>query len=142
AGFALAAAAPGVYPRASIAELPAELAARFLSPVGEDRVAVTTPVRGRVRFCRHDVVADAAPPDPGAFAVVSCRNVLIYLQRTAQGRALTLLRRAMEDNGVLVLGEAEWPLPSQAATLGVISQRSRIFGAVARTGELHEDGRT
>lgn len=141
-GFALAAAAHGVYSRASIAELPAELAARFLSPAGEDRVAVTTAIRDRVRFCRHDVVADAPPPEPGAFAVVSCRNVLIYLQRTAQERALTLLRRAMEDNGVLVLGEAEWPLPVQTATLDVVSQRSRIFRGAARTGELHDDDRT
>ncbi len=131
-GFALAAAAHGVYPNSSIAELPAELAARFVTPVGEDRVTVTAAVRGRVRFCRHDVIAAAGPPDPGAFAVVSCRNVLIYFQRATQARALALLRRAMEDEGVLVLGEAEWPLPPQGASLDVISQRSRIFRAAAR----------
>ncbi|HEY8535512.1 MAG TPA: CheR family methyltransferase, partial [Vicinamibacterales bacterium] len=129
--FALAAAERAEYPIVSIAELPSDLAAKFLTPLGDNRVAVTADVRDRVRFGRHDVIAAAAPPGPGTFAIVSCRNVLIYFQRSAQVVAFALLRRALEAGGVLVLGEAEWPAPSEADAFDIVSQRSRIFRARA-----------
>ena len=129
-GTALEAAARGVYPAAAAAELPADLASRHLRPVRSGAsVAVGAALRGRVRFERHDLVAAMRPPAPGAFALASCRNVLIYLLRDAQVRALALLRRALDGRGVLVLGEAEWPVAPAEASLDVVAPRLRIFAA-------------
>ena len=61
--------------------------------------------------------------------VVSCRNVLIYLQRPLQARTMAHLRGALSREGVLVLGEAEWPTPDIEASLEVIARQARVFKA-------------
>lgn len=131
---ALAAAGDGVYPAAAAEELPADLRARFLVPMDDRRGAAYTvadALRARVRLHRHDLTA-ARPGaiEGGRFAIVSCRNVLIYLKKEAQMRALTRLRDALMPGGILVLGEAEWPPPGVLASLEVISQKARIFRAL------------
>jgi chemotaxis methyl-accepting protein methylase len=129
---ALETAARGAYPAAAAAELPADLASRGLHTVRSGAsVAVSDALRGRVRFELHDLVSAPRPPMPERFALVSCRNVLIYLLRGAQVRALALLRRALDDRGVLVLGEAEWPVAPIEASLEAVAPRSRIFAAAA-----------
>lgn len=133
-GFALRAAARGVYPSAALSELPADLRRRFLVPVDERGATVykvADTLRARVRLHRHDITSPVrAPFRGGAVSIVSCRNVLIYLQKEAQARALARLRAALSPGGILVLGEAEWPPSIVLASLEVIAQKARIFRAV------------
>ncbi|MEJ1965965.1 MAG: protein-glutamate O-methyltransferase CheR [Gammaproteobacteria bacterium] len=134
----------GIYPLTAAVELPAALSAAFLEPVVEDGRAayrVHDRLRTRVRFSRHDITSNAAPPRPSSapgsasgsaheharFDLVSCRNVLIYLQRAAQVRATQRLLDATRENGVLCLGEAEWPLPELATELEPLPHRTRLF---------------
>ena len=127
---ALARALEGVYPAPAFEELPRDLADRYLVPVGSEPPPawrVTDEIRARVRFSRHDLVAGEQAAHAGSFELVSCRNVLIYLQRAGQEQALGVLRRALAPGGVLCLGEAEWPSPAAAEGLGVVSRRARIF---------------
>lgn len=131
---ALAAAAAGTYPSAALDELPEELALRYLEPVsarGEQRYRVADVLRERVRFTRHDVTAG---PLKGSFSIVSCRNVLIYLQRTAQARAMHHLSAGLAVGSVLVLGEAEWPSPALEPTLEVLGHKARVFRSGAGGG--------
>lgn len=127
---ALQAAGQGAYAEEAAAELPRELAARFLVRAGRcpprrSAVAVTPAVRSRVRFSRMDLLAGAQPAG-GPFHVVCCRNVLIYLQPDARNVAFATLRRALAPGGVLFLGEAEWPPEELAAGLSCLG-RSRVF---------------
>ncbi len=61
------------------------------------------------------------------FDLVSCRNVLIYLQRFAQARATGHLIEMIRDRGVLCLGEAEWPLPEFQKQLEPLPHKTRLF---------------
>jgi chemotaxis methyl-accepting protein methylase len=133
---ALARASEGVYSSPAFEELPRDLADRYLVPVLSAPPAwrVTDDVRVRVRFSRHDLVAGEQSAHAGAYELVSCRNVLIYLQRAAQDQALGVLRRALVPGGVLCLGEAEWPSPTVAEGLEVVSRRARIFRAAGTSG--------
>jgi two-component system CheB/CheR fusion protein len=127
---ALNAARAGIYPIAAAVELPPVLATRFLEPIvarEQPAYRVQAGLRARIRFSWHDLTSDAPPPGEQRFDLVSCCNVLIYLQPAAQADATTRLLRATEDKGVLCLGEAEWPLPLFAATLQPLARRTRLF---------------
>jgi chemotaxis protein methyltransferase CheR len=76
---------------------------------------VSDRVRGRVRFERRDIVRDGAPA--GAWDVVLCRNVAIYLEPGARDRLHRTLAGALAPGGTLVLGRSE-SLP-QARALGL-----------------------
>lgn len=107
---ALATAARGLVPAS---EVPAGLApevTRWLSPAG-DFVAIHREVTSRVTFARHDVLGDArlapAAAVVASFDVVSCRNLLIYLEDQARVTVCTRLLKACSKGGLLVLGRAE-----------------------------------
>jgi len=127
---ALNVARAGIYPLNAAVELPAALAAEYLEPVVANHqpgYRVHDNLRARVRFTRHDITSDASPPGNEPFDLVSCRNVLIYLQRAAQARAMHRLLNAARENGVLCLGEAEWPLPEIEAELEPLPHKTRLF---------------
>jgi chemotaxis protein methyltransferase CheR/two-component system CheB/CheR fusion protein len=123
---ALAVAQRGVYAEAAIDDLPPALRAGLERASASPYCEVTAAVRARVRWQWHDLTGAARLPD-AAFDVVSCRNVLIYLQRAQQEHVLGQLLRALRPGGVLVLGEAEWPLPSALGQLQVIGAQQRLF---------------
>ena len=126
---ALAAAAKAEYPRASLRELPADLRCfvELGARAGVSRVSES--IRARVAF-RHGDIAE--PFAPGRFALVACRNVLIYLSPEARARALARLEAALAPGGYLVLGEAEWAPPCVPGRLEVVDARARIFRAPGR----------
>jgi two-component system CheB/CheR fusion protein len=55
-------------------------------------------------FARHDVTKD---PPFSRMDVVSCRNVLIYLDAKAQRKVLPTFHYALNPTGLLMLGSAE-----------------------------------
>ncbi|HEX7044609.1 MAG TPA: protein-glutamate O-methyltransferase CheR [Burkholderiales bacterium] len=128
--MALATAVAGVYPAEACQELPAELAARYLERRcvrGRERYAVRQALRRRVRFVRHDLTSGAPAPGSGAFDLVCCRNVLIYLDRGAQQQVLARLRRAVVPDGFLCLGEAEFPGGPTGASFEPFGPRTFVF---------------
>ncbi len=61
-------------------------------------------LRQQVVFSDHSLVTDAVF---GEMHLISCRNVLIYFDRTLQDRALGLFREALARKGFLGLGSKE-----------------------------------
>lgn len=137
---ALAAAAEGIYPREACGELPESLAARYLEPRcggSRDAVRVGDALRARVRFAHHDLAAAPfrAADEQECFDVISCRNVLIYFGRETQERVFGSLRDQLSTEGLLLLGEAEWPPVAVVASLETLSGTARLFRARATGGE-------
>jgi chemotaxis methyl-accepting protein methylase len=139
---ALTAARVGIYPIAAAAELPPVLAARYLEPIvsrAQPAYRVQANLRTRIRFSWHDVTSNAPPPGEQRFDLISCRNVLIYLQPAAQTDVTRRLLDAIEESGVLCLGEAEWPLPTFAAKLQALAPRTRLFRVRATSAPFEAD---
>ena len=61
-------------------------------------------VRGMVLFALHDVIKD---PPFSQLDLISCRNLLIYLNEHAQKRALDTFHFGLRAEGVLFLGASE-----------------------------------
>jgi chemotaxis protein methyltransferase CheR len=68
------------------------------------RAAFDKTLRSRVVFSDHSLVTDAAFAE---MHLISCRNVLIYFDRTLQDRAIGLFRDSLARKGFLGLGSKE-----------------------------------
>jgi chemotaxis protein methyltransferase CheR len=68
------------------------------------RVFLDRSLRQQVVFSDHSLVTDAAFAETH---LISCRNVLIYFNRTAQDRALGLFKESLTRRGFLGLGAKE-----------------------------------
>lgn len=96
-------AADGFYDEASLAELTEERRERFFDrEPGGYRVIAT--LRRHIVFSHHNLIRD---PPFTRIDLVSCRNLLIYLQPAAQMKALSSFHFALEVGGHLVLGPSE-----------------------------------
>jgi len=61
-------------------------------------------LRDNVHFSLHNLATDCAFNE---FDIIFCRNVLIYFNKTLQGRAHHLLHSSLTPSGVLALGHKE-----------------------------------
>jgi two-component system CheB/CheR fusion protein len=98
-------AARGVYDDAAVANVSPERLARYFwrRPRGYE---VVPDLRRMVVFAPHNVIRD---PPFTRVDLVTCRNLLIYLQPAAQQKALSFFHFALNRGGVVFLGPSESP---------------------------------
>jgi chemotaxis methyl-accepting protein methylase len=124
----------GLYPGEALAELPADFRERYFEAVPRKTRSlyrVATTLRARVHFAHHDLTGARRLPGRERCELVACRNVLIYFQPAAQDQALGALLDRVSDDGIVCLGEAEWPTAAFADRLKPLHARKRIFRAVS-----------
>jgi two-component system CheB/CheR fusion protein len=120
---AITRARAGLYPEGIEATVSAERLRRFF--VREDGgYRIRKAVRDLCIFSRHDIVRD---PPFAHLDLVTCRNVLIYLEPTAQQRVFPIFHYALDPNGVLLLGSAE-SIGTASELFVPLDKRHRIFG--------------
>ncbi|OTP70929.1 chemotaxis protein CheB [Caballeronia sordidicola] len=119
---ALIKAREGLYPETIEADVsPTRLANFFLKEGNTYRVLAE--LRSMVVFTAHDVLVD--PPFP-RLDMVSCRNLLIYLNPEAQTKAVSFFHFALRDGGILLLGSAE-TVGKPDGRFEIISKPERIY---------------
>jgi len=102
---ALSYARTGRYPLGIRDHVRPEFLKQYFQPVKDDgHYQVGTAMRESVIFGEHDLLAD---PPFSRLDLVSCRNVLIYLEPATQARILMLCHFALRADGYLFLGSAE-----------------------------------
>ncbi|ETA68852.1 methylase of chemotaxis methyl-accepting protein [Methanolobus tindarius DSM 2278] len=96
-------AASGRYPEAIVSDVnPERLHKYFIATDNEFRISKE--IREMIVFAKHDVLMD--PPFPN-IDLISCRNLLIYLQPVLQSRVLELFNYSLKPGGILFLGPSE-----------------------------------
>ena len=100
---ALQQAREGRYPASIASEVSEARLRRFFQSEG-DTYRVKRSVREQVIFARHGVLRD---PPFSRLDLVSCRNLLIFLQRAAQRQVLETLHYSLRSGGYLFLGTSE-----------------------------------
>ena len=101
----LSTAAKGIYPEEALSELTEERKKRYFN-LRRDQYHVTRELRGHVVFAPHNVIHDAPFTQ---MDIVTCRNLLIYLQPTAQKKTISMFHFALKAAGILFLGPSETP---------------------------------
>ncbi|MGB7622974.1 MAG: protein-glutamate O-methyltransferase CheR [Terriglobia bacterium] len=103
---ALAAAKSAVFYEKSFREGDLSFRERYFRPTREGYQLVES-VRELVRFQQHNFLAEDFLGGTEAYDIVFCRNVIIYLERTAREQVLNSLDRLVVPDGVLFLGPAD-----------------------------------
>ncbi|MEN9905786.1 MAG: protein glutamate methylesterase CheB and methyltransferase CheR, partial [Pseudomonadota bacterium] len=93
----------GFYPANIIEDVGMERLQRYFIPKGNG-FRVSSVIRDMVVFAPHNLVMD---PPFTRLDLLSCRNLLIYLEPELQRSLLRLLHYSLKPGGMLVLGSAE-----------------------------------
>ena len=126
----IAHAREGIYPAAIEADLSPEQLERFFTSEGE-YYRVKRELRDAVLFTNHNVLRD---PPFSRQDLITCRNVLIYLQREVQENVFDIFHYALNTGGYLFLGSSELAehLPE---LFNVVDKSHRIYQARPWSGE-------
>lgn len=110
---AIARARDGIYDAQVVASIPEDLKRRYLE--GEDGQWRMAPeLRAAVQWRTADVLKVI---EPGAWDLILCRNMVMYLRPEASAGLWAQLERALRPGGVLVVGKAERPHGTQRLSL-------------------------
>jgi two-component system, chemotaxis family, CheB/CheR fusion protein len=112
----------GYYPGPEVADVSPERLRRFFSREGHG-YRVRLELRETILFAAHNVIKD---PPFSHLDLVSCRNLLIYLNRTAQARVLEILHFAINPSGHLFLGTSE-SIDGASDLFSVLDKDHHIF---------------
>lgn len=93
----------GVYPDSISADVSLDRLARFFVQDGDTYRVVKT-VRDCLVFAKQDVTKD---PPVSRVDLISCRNLLIYMDGDLQQRLMPMFRYAINPDGYLFLGSSE-----------------------------------
>jgi two-component system CheB/CheR fusion protein len=119
---AIQVARTGLYPSNIAADVSPERLNRFFAK-RDDSYVISRRIRDMLVFSHQNILNDAPF---SRMDMVSCRNLLIYLQSPAQKRVLRVLHYALNPSGYLLLGASE-SLGDSAELFASIDRKSKIF---------------
>jgi two-component system CheB/CheR fusion protein len=119
---AIQTARKGTYNELSLIALDSDLKNKYFSKQ-DHKFTVNQQLRSLVVFSRHDLIKN---PPFIHLDLISCRNLLIYFNQTLQEHVLKIFHYALENNGILFLGQAEslWNLSDAFSEL---NRNSKLF---------------
>lgn len=126
---ALERAREGRYPTNIEQDVSGERLRRFFTKVG-DYYQVTKATREMCVFARHDMTRD---PPYSRLDLISCRNVLIYLEPRLQEVVLATFHYALSPGGFLIVGQAE-TVGAAASLFSTLDERHRIYSRSSSGG--------
>jgi two-component system CheB/CheR fusion protein len=112
----------GLYAKNLIQDVPQERLRRFFTQE-DGGYRVIKPLRDTVVFARQNLISD---PPFSRLDLISCRNLLIYLEPSVQKKALPTFHYALRPEGVLFLGASE-SIASFTDLFQPIERRHKIF---------------
>ncbi|TCJ12054.1 PAS domain S-box protein [Flaviaesturariibacter flavus] len=124
-------ASRGSYPASLLADVEDEIVARYFQKQGSHYI-VSSALRKQIVFARHNILKD---PPFIKNDLVTCRNMLIYMNSILQRRVFSTLQYALNNGGVLFLGPSEIP-SSISSTLQEINGKWRIYRKIGN--EKHQ----
>ena len=102
---AIAVARSGVYPASIAHDISAERLARFFTAEADGSAyRVHKSIRDMLIFSEHDLIQD---PPFSKLDMISCRNLLIYMNTDLQKKLINLFHYALMPAGMLFLGTSE-----------------------------------
>ena len=117
----------GIYPESIAADVTPTLLGKYFYKKG-DNYQIARHIREMVVFAQHNLVKD---PPFTKIDLISCRNLLIYLQPVLQKKALEMFNFSLNPGGVLFLGTSE-TLGEMSDCFDVIHQRHKLYRSVGK----------
>ena len=121
---AIGKARSGVYPPTIYLDISAERVNRFFTQDSEGNYRIHKGIRDMIVFSEQDIIKD---PPFSKLDLLSCRNLMIYMDRELQKKLIPLFHYALNPGGFLFLGPSE--------TLG---EFENIFETLDRKSKLYQ----
>ncbi len=113
----------GVYPSNIAVDVPPHYLERYFV-LDEQKYRVAKPIRDMVTFAEQDLIQD---PPFSRIDLLSCRNLLIYLNADLQKKLLPLFHYAVNPQGFLLLGSSE-----------TIGEFTNLFSTINRKWKIYQ----
>ncbi len=115
----------GLYPHNIVTDVSNERLRRFFIKNDDGSYQIIRRVRDMVVFSVQNISRDAPF---SRLDLISCRNLLMYLQQPIQKTVLRILHYSLKPAGILLLGHSE-SLGESAELFGLIDRNNRIYAA-------------
>ena len=112
----------GIYPEGIVEHVSPERLERFFVKAG-DGYRINTAVRELCVFAVHDVTSN---PPFSKLDLISCRNLLIYLNQSLQRNVIATFHYALQPWGYLVLGASE-SVGRQTELFELIDKKRKVY---------------
>jgi two-component system, chemotaxis family, CheB/CheR fusion protein len=117
----------GLYANALLQNMSKERLKRFFTEESDGHYRISKSVRELVVFARQNVFAD---PPFSRLDLISCRNLLIYLDPVLQARVIPTFHHALKPGGVLLLGASE-TVGRFTDLFATLDNRCRLYSKLA-----------
>jgi len=128
---ALQKARGGVYAKTELTAVSPERLERFFT-AQNDEFRVAKDVRNLCLFARQDVTRD---PPYSRLDLISCRNLLIYLDAVAQRQVLRSFHYALRPEGMVVFGPAE-SVSESSDLFELVDKHYRVYRRLPNPGGI------
>jgi len=115
-------AAKGIYTSANVKDIPQDILDRYFVREGKS-YGVVPEIRKQIVFAKHNIITD---PPFIKNDLVSCRNMLIYMNNTLQKKILNTFNFSLNKGGFLFLGSSETIAPIKESMVE-IDRKWKIF---------------
>lgn len=131
---ALMVAGNGLYPESIAADIEPKFLNKYFYR-RNDQFQISRSLRESVVFARHNLIKD--PPFTN-IDLVSCRNLLIYLQPVLQKKVLQLFNFSLKNRGYLLLGSSE-STGEMSDYFDPLMQKLKIYRSRGRSFQLKDN---
>ncbi len=116
----------GIYPESIVADVEADRLSKFFvrKDVGYQ---ISDALRKAVVFAVQNLITD---PPFSKMDIISCRNLLIYLDADTQTRLMPLMNFALNPGGYLFLGKSEG-IGGRSDLFDMVSKKARLYRRLA-----------
>jgi len=130
---AIEVARAGIYPASVVGDVSRERMSRFFVMVDNQHYQINKQLRETVVFSHQNLIGDAPF---SKMDLISCRNLLIYLEPAMQQKVISLFHFALVTNGFLLLGPSE-TIGKSTALFESVSKKWRVYRRIGPTrGDL------
>ncbi|KAB2887818.1 MAG: chemotaxis protein CheR, partial [Desulfobulbaceae bacterium] len=131
---AIMTASSGVYPESIAGDLTPKIVAKYFYHK-EEKLQIARHLREMVVFAQHNLIKD--PPFTN-IDLISCRNLLIYLQPVLQQKVFDMFNFSLNPDGLLFLGSSE-SIGEMGDCFEALHQKHKIYRSLGKARSMHYD---
>lgn len=120
----------GIYPASVVSDVSPERLKRFFVSVGDNHYRISKQLRESIVFSHQNLIGDAPF---SKLDLISCRNLLIYLEPELQQKVIALFHFALGNDGFLLLGPSE-SIGRTIDLFETVSKKWRVYHKIGRAG--------
>ncbi len=123
----------GIYPESIAADLSPKMLGKYFYKK-EENYQIARHIREMVVFAQHNLVKD---PPFTKIDMISCRNLLIYLQPVLQQKVMDMFNFSLNPGGILFLGNSE-TIGDMDDCFETIHQKHKIYRCTGKHSALKQ----